>query len=211
MKLTEKQKIIVTAVVFLAITGGIGAFAYMKVQARSELSARLDQLGSEENLAREKIKRIPVLQEQRSKLINIIDQYAQILPREEHVQLESFVEIIDGYRQDTKVVIQKAEYVEPKANDKGGGQDNFVRHRYNFKLLGTVPDFIEFVNKLENHTRFLKVDAINIRPVGSPANSADDLSDKVDEKELARASEPVKEIELTVSTYTYSKGQEQKT
>jgi len=67
------------------------------------------------------------------------------------------------------------------------------------------------VNKIENHTRFLKVDAINIRPVGSqPTENMDDLSEKVDDEELLKASEPVKEIELTVSTYTYSKGPQNK-
>jgi hypothetical protein len=47
--------------------------------------------------------------------------------------------------------------------------------------------------------------------VGSADDAGgDDLSDKADEEELARATEPVKEIELTVSTYTYFKGPDKK-
>ena len=156
------------------------------------------------------VEQIPDLRDKRSKLINIIDQYAEILPKEEHVQHEAFVNIIDGYRKDTKIIIQKAEYVKSKDDEKKQKQDNFVRHRYKFKLLGTVPDFIEFVNKIENHTRFLKVDAIYIKPVGSADDNTDDIGEKADDQELAIALEQVKEIELTVSTYTYSKGQEKK-
>lgn len=216
MKLSEKQKIIVTAGCFALVAAGIGGLVYVKLKERGEFLGNLDRLAQEERLATEKIQRIPGLREERSKLINIIDQYAEILPRDEHVEQDTFVEIIDGYRRDTKVIIQKAEYIKPKAvtrstKDKAPASENFIQHRYKFKLLGTVPDFIEFVNKIENHTRFLKVDAINIRPVGSqPTENMDDLSEKVDDEELLKASEPVKEIELTVSTYTYSKGPQNK-
>ena len=212
MKLTsEKQKIVVAAAVCVAIAGGIGYMNYRKVQERGGLLGQMDKYLEEERAAAQKIQRIPELREQRSKLANIIDQYTEILPKEDHVQHENFVQIIDGYRKDTKVIIQKAEYIRPKAKDKTSVQETFVRHRYKFKLLGTVPDFIEFVNKIENHTRFLKVDAVNIRPVGASADEGgEELSEKSDEEELARASEPVKEIELTVSTYTYTKGQEKK-
>jgi hypothetical protein len=214
MKLNDKQKIVVAALIFLAVLGGLGALNYMKFQERSKLLAEIERYQKEEKAATEKIKQIPDLREKRAKLINIIDQYAEILPKEEHVQHDTFVNIIDGYRADTKIVIQKAEYMKPKENEKGKGvvaaQESFVRHRYKFKLLGTVPDFIDFVNKIENHTRFLKVDAINIKPVGATNETGDDLSDKSDEEELARATEPVKEIDLTVSTYTYFKGPEKK-
>lgn len=217
MKLSERQRIIVTAACFVLVLAGVGCLVYVKVKERGEFLGSLDLLVQEEKLATEKIQRIPGLREERSKLINIIDQYAEILPRDEHVEQDTFVEIIDGYRRDTKVIIQKAEYMKPKAaaasspKDKAPARENFMRHRYKFKLLGTVPDFIAFVNKIENHTRFLKVDAINIRPVGSqPGEGTDDLSDKVDDEELARAGESVKEIELTVSTYTYSKGPHKK-
>ena len=217
MRLNEKQKVLATAGVFVVLAAGMGGLNYLKLRDRGALLSRIDTYLEEEKKATEKMSRIPELREQRSKLINIIDQYAEILPKEEHVQLETFAEIIDGYRKDTKIVIQKAEYIRPKSvnetakkKDKVVVRENFLRHRYKFKLLGTVPDLIEFVNKIENHTRFLKVDAINIRPVGSPAEENDDMSDKGDDEELARASEPVKEIELTVSTYTYSKGQDKK-
>lgn len=210
MRLNEKQKILCTGGVFLLVVGGLGGLNYKKFQERSALHAQIDKYLGEEQVATNKIKQIPELREQRSKLINIIDTYAEILPKEEHVQHEAFMEIIDGYRKDTKIIIQKAEYVRIKEDGKAPKRENFIRHRYKFKLLGTIPDFIEFVSKIENHTRFLKVDSTNIKPIGTMDESVEDLGEKADDPELAAASEPVKEIELTVSTYTYSRGHEKK-
>jgi hypothetical protein len=215
MKLNENQKIILAIVTFVLLLGGLGALNYSKFKQRSDLVGKIDRYQREEKAAIEKLKQIPDLREKRSKLINIIDTYAEILPKEEHVQHDAFVNTIDGYRRDTKILIQKAEYLKPEDKRSSQGKqvvekENFVRHRYKFKLLGTVPDFIDFVNKIENHTRFLKVDAIVIKPLGSTDESGDDLSDKQDEEELAKATEPMKEIELTVSTYTYYKGPEKK-
>ena len=212
MRITEKHKIIIVASVFVVIVGGLGAVNYFKFQERSDLLTQIDKFLKEEQVSTEKVKQIPELRDKRAKLINVIDQYTEILPKEEHIQHEKFVETLDAYRRDTKIVIQKAEYMKVKTEEKGLKQENFIRHRYKFKLLGTIPDFIEFVNRIENHTRFFKVDAINVKPLGSTdADSGEELGDQQDDAVLAAASEKVKEIELTVSTYTYFKGQEKKT
>jgi hypothetical protein len=210
MRINDKQKIILTAVVFTGIAIGLGVLNYLKFSERSELLAQIDRYVQEEQAATAKIKQIPTLREKRSKLIKNIDQHAEILPKEEHVQHDTFVEIIDGYRQDTKIIIQKAEYVEISDVENGPETASFIRHRYKFKVLGTVPDFIDFVNKIENHTRFLKVDAIKIKPLGTADQRGADLGDQADDSELAAAMEPVKEIELVISTYTYSRGHDKK-
>lgn len=208
MRVNDTQKVILTAVVFTLIVGGLGMLNYFKFSERSDLLAQIDGYLEKEQAATTKIQQIPELRDKRSKLIKIIDQYAEILPKEEHVQHDTFVDIIDGYRKDTKIIIQKAQYVEIKDLENVSDQESFIRHRYKFKLLGTVPDFIDFVNKIENHTRFLKVDAIKIKPLGTTDQMGDSLSDQADDSELAAAMEPVKEIELVISTYTYSRGQD---
>ncbi|MBI4605536.1 MAG: hypothetical protein HY721_26525 [Planctomycetes bacterium] len=210
MKLNDKQRTLLVGLVAFLVVAGLGTLNFLKFRERSGLTAQIERYLAEEQVATAKIKQIPELREKRAKLMNIIDEYAEILPKEEHVQHETFMEIIDGYRQDTKVIIQKAEYVKVKEDEKAPKQENFIRHRYRFKLLGTVPDFIEFADRIENHTRFLKVDAVNIKPLGTMDESGEDLGEKADDQELAAASEPVKEIELTVSTYTYSRGQVKK-
>ena len=114
---------------------------------------------------------------------------------------------MDKYRKDTKIVIKTAEYVPVKQDPRQKDSQSFVRHRYKFKLLGTVPDILDFVTKIENHKRFLKIDAINLRPFGVTGDFTEgDLGDRNDEELLEKAKNELKEIDLTVSTYTYVKG-----
>jgi hypothetical protein len=210
MRLNEKQKLLAVVGVFVAVLIAVGVLNYLKFKDRSQLLAEIERYQEQENQAHEKIKRIPDLLEKRARLIENIETYAEILPAESDVQQDTFVNIIDGYRKDTNIVIQRAEYVRVKQEDSSKLQQSFVRHRYRFKLFGTVPDFLNFVNKVENHTRFLKVDAIKIKPLGTNDGFDDELRADDDEKELSLAENGVKEIELTVSTYTYVKGTQRK-
>src|SRR5262245_53799559 len=135
MKFNEKQKIVLVLLVFLAVIGGLVTLNVFKFRNRSELLAKIDGLVEEENKANNKIKRIPELREKRANLANIIDQYAEILPKEEHTQHDAFVEIIDSYRKDTQIVIQRTEYVKQKSEvedakkGKVAAKENFIRHR----------------------------------------------------------------------------------
>src|SRR6266540_2032605 len=153
MKFNEKQKIVLVLLVFLVLIGSLMSLNYLKFRNRSELLAKIDALVAEETKANNKIKRIPELREKRANLANIIDQYAEILPKEEHTQHDAFVEIIDSYRKDTQIVIQRTEYVKGRADEdnpkkgKVAAKENFIRHRYRFKLVGTVPDYLRCINK----------------------------------------------------------------
>ena len=207
MKLNETQKIIVTAFVVVAIVGSLGALNYIKYTERSELLAQLDNLKKEEDEAKGRIAQIPELRKNRADLANIIDEYANILPQEEHVQHEAFAEIIDNYRRETLVVIQDVEYLQSQDSEEESIESNFLRHRYRISLIGAFPDFLRFINKIENHTRFLKIDEFNIKPLGAPPESRG-LSEKNEAALLDRAKVPFKEIEVIVSTYTYKKDED---
>jgi len=200
----DKQKVIFLAVFLLVVVGAISTMSFLEFKDRSELLTQMDRYQGQETAAQDKIKRISELFEERAELVATIGSYTKILPPEAHVQHDAFVEIIDGYREDTKILIQKADYVNFKDKNKPDGtaaEESFIRHRYRFLLLGTVPDFTEFVSKIENHTRFLKVDAIKIKPYVPKDGVA--VETNPDEKELHWAAQEIKEIELTVSTYTY--------
>lgn len=210
MKLNEKQRMAVVLMVLGLAVIGLGTLIFFKLQDRRSLNKKMEELVTKERDASEKIKRIPKLREERNTLASRIDEYAAILPKDAHVEHDAFVDTIDSYRRDTNIVISKAEYIKPrtvkrgKKGKKGGKKtEKFIRHRYKFQLLGTVPDLIAFMNKIENHTRFLKVDAFDIRPVGGAGGGAPEL-------ELDAADDPLKEIQLTITTYTYFRGSDRK-
>ena len=203
MKLNEKQKIVLTVFAIVVMVGVLGSLNYVKFQDRSDLLAKLDNLEKEEKKAKDLIAQIPELRGKRADLANIIDQYASILPLDEHITHEAFAEILDSYRRQTLVVIQAVEYVLPEEGEEEE-DGNFVRHRYRVSLIGTFPDFIRFINKIENHKRFLKIDDFKIKPLGAPEESRG-LSDRNEAELLELAKVPFKEIEMIVSTYTYKR------
>jgi Tfp pilus assembly protein PilO len=217
--MNEKQKSILGYVILVAAILGLGALHYTKLKERGQLQAEIDRYTKQAKDAQEKIQAVPDLRAKRDRLASFIDEYMEILPKEEHVQHDAFVDTIDSYRKDTGIVIREAAYVEIKEKkerkkkrgkgDETEKQKDFIRHRYRFRLEGTVPDLIEFVEKIENHARFLKVDALEIKPFGAKGDFTGSGTEKEEMELLALAANERKEIELTVSTYTYYKGSQQ--
>ncbi|MBI4583628.1 MAG: hypothetical protein HY717_06370 [Planctomycetes bacterium] len=210
MKLNEKQKIILAIVVVTLLVGALAALNFFKYRERSQLLARLETLKGDERKANDMIRQIPELRKKRQKLADTIDQYASILPPEEHVQHEEFAKIIDNYRRESQVVINRVEALKPKTSDKNkkaraSSNENFLRHRYRINLMGSFQNYLRFINKIENHTRFLKIDEIKIKPLGAQDSFESSGDEKSEIKVLDKAKNPIKEIELIISTYTYKK------
>ena len=208
MRINEKQKIIAAVLVFTLFTAVMAALNYFRFEERGTLLAKIDSLQKEEKKANEMIRQIPELRQRRKDLAQIIDQYVSILPPEQHIEHEAFANIIDGYSQETLVVIQKVEYLDigaakGKKKKKRIGTDNFVRHRYRLKLIGEYRNFLRFINKIENHQRFLKIDEILIQPLGSNKDISKVSKDEA--STLRMATVQYKNIELVLSTYTYKK------
>lgn len=204
--MSDKQKILAFVGVFALIFVGEGAFAYRYISEIGEHNETMQRLAQEELDAERKIQEIPTLVKKAEELANIIEEYAQILPNEKEVRSDAFLEDIDGFTRDADVKILAAtpeKVVDPskknsrnKKKKKSRNTDKraFVRHKYRFELEGTFLGFLRFVNKIENYPRFLRVDEFSIAP-------------RVKEKGggVKSAENPVKAIELVVSTYTYSK------
>lgn len=212
--LNQKQRVALLAGAGLLFCAGMGFLMYSKLGERSAVLGELDSRAGEESLLRGKIATIPNLLEQRTSLIESTDRYAEILPAEEHVQHDAFVRVMDEYRRNTELLIKSAEYLSAakSAGEEAEGKvKNFVRHRYRFRIVGSVADLLQFMSRIENHKRFLKIDAVSLKPLGSRGDFPEgDLREKEDAELLELARNPVKEIDLTVSTYTYFKGAEEK-
>ncbi len=200
MKLNEKQKLIALIAGFALLLVGECGFAYYCFAERGKHNATLDRLAQEEQDAERKIQEIPKLAKKSAELAAIIEEYAQILPRDSEVRYERFLEEIDEFARDAEIKIISAKDekpVEQKANKKTKTvevEKTFVRHTYRFELEGSFLGFLRFINRIENYPRFLRIDVINISGRAGKG--------KVSEAE--QAENPVKSIELVISTYTYS-------
>ena len=216
LDLNQKQKVLLSGGIGLAFCAVVGFFIYSKLAERAGVFADLASCSTEVTALRGKAGGIPDLLQQRARLIETTDRYAEILPAEEHVQHDAFVRVMDEYCRDTDLLIKSAEYLSPGDSQSAGGEGegsvkSFVRHRYRFQLKGTVPDLLQFMSRIESHRRFLKIDAVSLKPLGAKGEFPEgDLREKDDTELLGMARKPVKEIDLTVSTYTYFKEAEPK-
>jgi Tfp pilus assembly protein PilO len=69
-------------------------------------------------------------------------------------------------------------------------KEAFTRHKYRFEMTGEFSQLHRFINSVENHPRFLRVDGIQLFPLG-------------DREDLISASEPTKLLTVEISTYVY--------
>lgn len=203
MRLNEKQQFMVLVVVFAVAILGEGLFAYTCLQKRTDLKDMKIKLDQEEADAQAKIAMIPRLRKESEELAQIIEDYAEILPTEAEVSLDAFLEDIEEFIQDTSLVIINGAPVEKKfvAKKKGAPEVtrvNFEQHKYRFQLEGTYLDFVRFVNRVENHTRFLEIVEMKIMPMGKTGRGEGG-------EEIRLAENSRKTIELVISTYTYSR------
>ena len=106
MKLNEKQKITAIIVVLGLALVGLGTLTFFKFKDRLGLMESMDDNVKKERVARDKIKRIPELRKERDRLAATVEDYTQILPKDEHVQHDAFVDTVDSFRRGTDIVIR---------------------------------------------------------------------------------------------------------
>lgn len=206
MRLNEKQQFVMLVVVFAVAVLGEGLFAYSCLTKRSDLRSDLEKLEKEERDAKEKISQIPRLKKEAKELAQIIEDYAVILPTRAEVSLDAFLEDIEDFMRDTSLVMITGAPVEkrrvtkkkPKKGQAAPEVDNFDQHKYRFQLEGTYLDFVKFINRVENHTRFLEILQLKISPSGGETKSGGS-------EEIRLAENPRKSIEVVISTYTYTR------
>jgi hypothetical protein len=74
--------------------------------------------------------------------------------------------------------------------------------------VGPFPNFLRFLNKIENWDRFLAVQEIEIFPLGAARATAGGGKVGADPREIETAQEPTKSIQLVVTTYTHTPKQQ---
>ncbi|MGB1661566.1 MAG: hypothetical protein ACPHP7_07365 [Planctomycetota bacterium] len=200
MNMDEKKQLIVLAAicgVFFCIEMVVGWNLSSK---NSETRSTLEQLEAREASALLKKDRIPDLVSELQELEGIVEEYTEILPREDEVLRDAFVDTITQLCKESGLVVIGAEpvAVEGVASPQrgravpasGNATRQFQRHKYRFEMLGEFSQFHRFVNLVENHTRFLRVDSFDLFPI----DRSDDLS---------AASHPKKNFTIEISTYVY--------
>ena len=202
--MNDRQQLVVIMGVFGLLLVGELVYGYFCWDEKATLDNTLKKLKTEESSLQAKLGQIGSLREESKELQAIIEEYVTILPTEQEARSETFLVAIDEFARDSGLQNLGGEPEEVKNTSrrsrgkKAKERKNFIQHRYRFKFQGTFPSFLKFMNRVENDTRYLRIDDFDIRPFGS-----EESDQGVDE--LVLAEDPRKEIMVVISTYTYSK------
>jgi Tfp pilus assembly protein PilO len=210
MAVSDKRKLTILSGVFVLALAGLGTLTYFQFNKNADYRGKIEAKQRDADDAKKKIARIPAMRQQAQQLSEQVDRYASILPKEHEVGHDAFVETIARFARDLKIEILRADPVEredaspksaaaAKAASEKAAKRAFSEHSYHFELNGDFPNFLKFLNKIENWDRFLAVEEIEIRPLaaGNEPRAAQD-------KEIEAAKRHEKSIELVVTTYTHT-------
>ncbi len=211
MKLTEKQQLIAIIVGSAMLVLGEITFALLSYSDRGELRTELGALEHRQVQAEGKLNLIPQLQLRAQEMSEIVEQYTEILPREDEVSPDAFLDDISALCKEVGLEITSAQPIEVKVeqkkrlrgrtpqqakNEAAPPAKNFVQHKYRFEMEGKFSALHRFINGVENHTRFLQVDHLLIEQLASRGRN--------NQSKLERSQNPRKALTVEVSTYTYS-------
>lgn len=181
----NKKSSIIILVVFIVILCGLVALIYNTWKNNGKLNQELQAINQEIAKQQTRIKIIPELKQKRNERIEAINELTKILPTETEASHSEFVTLINEFEKQSGVVIDALQ--PPKEST----DQDIKRYRYQISLKGTFQSFLEFLNLIERHKRFLKVDSFSI------------VNQKTSEKTALKIA-PEKNIALELTTYTYN-------
>jgi len=156
----ERAALLITVVVVITAVIGISVglfFSYRELEKVRQANADLEKRISE---AENKKSRIPALEEEISVMLADLVLYEEILPDEK--EIENIMDLLNDFKKEAKVEIisltpQRARGVTL------AGQQNYERYTYTIKLQGTYFTVMRFINLLETHNRFIRIDKFDIK------------------------------------------------
>ena len=187
-KAADKKLIIILIILFVVAFGVIAALCYYKWIDNKKVKDNITQVQADIKVQEEKKKRIRGLERQRKERVEAINQLTRILPTEAETSHSRFLELLSGFAANSGVEVimlhQPSELPQPALR--------IVRYQYKLVVDGTYPQFVRFLNQIETHTRFLKVDMFDVANLRTDPDFWPE--------------DPKKKITVEITTYTYSPG-----
>lgn len=199
----ELQMIVVAAVIFVLITGGL---AYWAMTLSDEVALKEGEIAAVQqkiNAADKEIKKKPDLEAEKEALDKHIARYVTILPPPEVASKQSFLRMVQEKCERSQLNAKSIVFVEPKAkrgSKKKGAKaavaPGFNEVKVDIEAVSTYDEFLRFLNSVERHETFLRVNSFSCRVIPF---DADEGPKENEEGEIVWKLD----IRLQVSTFTY--------
>jgi Tfp pilus assembly protein PilO len=169
----EKQKLAVSVLVVLLLLGIMGGVIYLKIKQKGPLDADIERLRQTIKIHEQKIAQIGPLTERIAALQDEIARYEVIIPDEE--ELDKMADTVEEFRKKSGVEINDFRNVTRPFTARQEMGQAYRRVSYNIKLTADFFEFATFVNLLENHERFIRVDSFRVSPARGEDTSLMDI------------------------------------
>lgn len=194
----ELQMIVVAAVVFVLITAGLAWWGMTLSDEVAIQRSTLQQLETEIAAAQKEIDRKGALEEEQKALDKHLARYVTILPPPEVASKEWFLRVVQEKCERSQLTTKEIEFVEDRAaaqKPAGPGAKAaaaFEEVKVNLVASATYDEFLRFLNSIERHETFLRVNTFDCKLDGDPVGD-----------EEGNLTWPL-EIRLQISTYRYT-------
>lgn len=157
--MNEMKKTVISAVAVLVVVLAASGWTYMGWRKCRQAETALEQKKTQVAQLREKIARIPELRQEKTKLQEELAEYETILPNDR--DLNNIFDTLSSFTKDSGVTILEFK-PERERQDRPGESSSYKQVSYDLKLEGDFFQVIKFINLLENHKRFVRIDSLEM-------------------------------------------------
>jgi Tfp pilus assembly protein PilO len=186
----DLRNTLIAVAIFLALAG---VMIYFVTETQDQLEVITKENAElEEQIKQNKqyIERAPRLQAQLNELNANFRDYVKILPSAEVATTEKLYRTVQAYADAAQISVTELSERGAGGKKGGGRLGEFEEVSVNFRIDADFETFVRFVNLLERHEQFMKVNAFQVTP--SPTTRL------VDGKEIIDLA-----VTIEVSTYKY--------
>ena len=186
----DLRNTLIAVAIFIALAGVL-------IYVVSNTQDQLDQVTKENADLKEQIKqnedyckKAPQLQKQLQELDANFRDYVKILPSAEVATEERLLRTVQNYAEGAQIRMEELTQ-RTSAGKKGGGKmGEFEEVSVDFRIDCDFDSFVRFLNLLERHEQFMRVNSFSVNPAATPR--------VVEGKEVIDLS-----VSIQVSTYKY--------
>jgi Tfp pilus assembly protein PilO len=162
-RLTEKQLTILTVIVALMITGIFGFLVYRDLGAIDEEEQRIEAVNAQIRIAEIEIQKMKLREEDVIVNREVVKRDSAILPDES--EINQFINLIGDFEKRSGVLVTEIKGLSGIRRTRGKGKptEAILRIPMQLKLLGSMEQFLQFVNFFENHDRFVRISNFSVR------------------------------------------------
>lgn len=187
----KKKALIISGASFLLVIACAGVVWVDWKEIKKE-QADVESLRMQIDKADARIRKIPEIELRVLRERSIVRENVKILPSD--AEINEFVEKITEFASSSGVEVVSLDEKSARDHAKKKSAEIFARIVYKMKIMGTVSQFLDFLNRFETHDRFCSINQFTIK-----GGKKDESKKAASETQVVRH-----EIELEVETYVYN-------